>query len=201
VLQLQFTERFPTPVDAAWLTFLGPLIGSLIRPVGGHLADRLGGARVTFWNFVAMAAGASLVLFAARERSFGLYLLGFLSLFVFSGIGNGSTYKMIPAIFRARATAVVDGGRRALGRADDRGADRHRRRGRGLRRGAGERRLPAVVPHPGQRGRGVCRLRRGLRCLFRGDLVGLPAAGSAQAGRGVTRAMTPPQVRPGGTPF
>ncbi|MFG2008878.1 MFS transporter [Micromonospora sp. NPDC048868] len=112
VLQLQFAERFPTPVDAAWLTFLGPLVGSLVRPVGGHLADRLGGARVTFWNFVAMAAGASLVLHAARERSFGLYLLGFLSLFVFSGIGNGSTYKMIPAIFRARATAEVDAGRR-----------------------------------------------------------------------------------------
>ncbi|MEV4492239.1 nitrate/nitrite transporter [Micromonospora coxensis] len=103
VLQLQFADRFPTPVDAAWLTFLGPLIGSLIRPVGGQLADRLGGARVTFWNFVGMAIGASLVLYAARERSFPLYLTGFLSLFVFSGIGNGSTYKMIPAIFRARA--------------------------------------------------------------------------------------------------
>ncbi|MEK8109338.1 hypothetical protein NKG94_41125 [Micromonospora sp. M12] len=44
VLQLQFADRFPTPVDAAWLTFLGPLVGSLIRPLGGHLADRLGGA-------------------------------------------------------------------------------------------------------------------------------------------------------------
>ncbi|MFG1739634.1 MFS transporter [Micromonospora chalcea] len=104
VLQLQFHDRFPTPVDA-WLTFLGPLIGSLIRPVGGQLADRLGGARVTFWNFVAMAAGAGLVLYAARDRSFPLYLAGFLALFVFSGIGNGSTYKMIPAIFRARAVA------------------------------------------------------------------------------------------------
>ncbi|TYC26398.1 NarK/NasA family nitrate transporter [Micromonospora sp. MP36] len=108
VLQLQFHDRFPTPVDAAWLTFLGPLIGSLIRPVGGQLADRLGGARVTFWNFVAMAAGAGLVLYAARERSFPLYLVGFLGLFVFSGIGNGSTYKMIPAIFRARAATEAE---------------------------------------------------------------------------------------------
>ncbi|SCG56199.1 MFS transporter [Micromonospora inositola] len=110
VLQLQFHEEFPTPVDAAWLTFLGPLVGSLIRPLGGQLADRLGGARVTFWNFVAMAAGAGLVLYAARERSLPLYLAGFLSLFVFSGIGNGSTYKMIPAIFRARTAAEVDRG-------------------------------------------------------------------------------------------
>ena len=51
------------------------------------------------------------MLYAARERSLPLYLAGFLSLFVFSGIGNGSTYKMIPAIFRARAAA--DGGRGA----------------------------------------------------------------------------------------
>ncbi|MET8909893.1 nitrate/nitrite transporter [Micromonospora sp. NPDC004551] len=108
VLQLQFHDRFPTPVDAAWLTFLGPLIGSLVRPFGGQLADRLGGARVTFANFVAMAAGAALVLYAARDRSFPLYLTGFLALFVFSGIGNGSTYKMIPAIFRARAAAEAE---------------------------------------------------------------------------------------------
>ncbi|WBB74490.1 NarK/NasA family nitrate transporter [Micromonospora sp. WMMD1128] len=108
VLQLQFHDRFPTPVDAAWLTFLGPLVGSLVRPFGGQLADRLGGARVTFWNFVAMAGGAGLVLHAAREHSFPLYLAGFLALFVFSGIGNGSTYKMIPAIFRARATAEAE---------------------------------------------------------------------------------------------
>lgn len=112
VLQLQFAERFPTAVDAAWLTFLGPLVGSLIRPLGGHLADRLGGARVTFWNFVAMAIGAGTVLYAARERSFGLYLAGFLALFVFSGVGNGSTYKMIPAIFRARAADAVATGPR-----------------------------------------------------------------------------------------
>ncbi|SCL13820.1 MFS transporter [Micromonospora inyonensis] len=111
VLQIEFADRFATPVDAAWLTFLGPLVGSLIRPVGGHLADRYGGARVTFWNFVAMAGGASLVLYAARERSLALYLTGFLALFVTSGIGNGSTYKMIPAIFRARVAAEVAGGR------------------------------------------------------------------------------------------
>jgi len=99
VLQVQFAEDFSTPVKAAYLTFLGPLLGSLIRPVGGALADKLGGARVTFWNFVAMAAGASIVLIASQMRSLPLYLVGFISLFVFSGIGNGSTYKMIPRIF------------------------------------------------------------------------------------------------------
>jgi NNP family nitrate/nitrite transporter-like MFS transporter len=99
VLQVQFATDFNTPVKAAYLTFLGPLLGSLIRPVGGALADRLGGARVTYWNFVAMAAGASIVLLASQLRSLPLYLVGFIALFIFSGIGNGSTYKMIPRIF------------------------------------------------------------------------------------------------------
>ena len=102
VLQVQFHDTFSTPVKAAYLTFLGPLLGSLVRPAGGLLADRLGGARVTFVNFVAMAAGASIVYAASQIRSLPLYLLGFIALFVFSGIGNGSTYKMIPAIFRAQ---------------------------------------------------------------------------------------------------
>ena len=103
VLQVQFKSDFPTPLDAAYLTFLGPLLGSLVRPVGGWLADRFGGALVTFVNFIAMAAGAAVVLLASRQPSLPLFLVGFTSLFVFSGIGNGSTYTMIPAIFRAKA--------------------------------------------------------------------------------------------------
>jgi NNP family nitrate/nitrite transporter-like MFS transporter len=102
VLQVQFHTEFSTPVKAAYLTFLGPLLGSLVRPVGGALADRLGGARVTFVNFIAMAFGAALVLLAAQQKSLPLYLVGFIALFIFSGIGNGSTYKMIPAIFRSK---------------------------------------------------------------------------------------------------
>ena len=62
VLQNQFTDSFATPLAAASLTLLGPLLGSLIRPIGGSLADRFGGARITFWNFVAMAVGAGVVL-------------------------------------------------------------------------------------------------------------------------------------------
>lgn len=102
VLQVQFHTEFSTPVKAAYLTFLGPLLGSLVRPVGGALADRLGGARVTFVNFLAMAAGAGIVLLAAQQKSLPLYLVGFIALFILSGLGNGSTYKMIPAIFKTR---------------------------------------------------------------------------------------------------
>lgn len=107
VLQVQFTR---TPRQAADLVWLGPLLGSLIRPAGGALADRIGGARVTCWNFVAMAASAGLVLVASRQKSLGLFVTGFVLLFAFSGIGNGSTYKMIPAIFRAKAQRAVSGG-------------------------------------------------------------------------------------------
>ncbi|HYN94469.1 MAG TPA: nitrate/nitrite transporter [Pilimelia sp.] len=122
VLQVQFKGQFATPIDAAYVTFLGPLLGSLIRPVGGYLADRIGGATVTFWNFVAMAAGAGIVLYASTQRSLPLYLVGFIALFVFSGVGNGSTYKMIPAIFKAKAATAVAAG------ADEAAAERHSRR-------------------------------------------------------------------------
>ncbi len=103
VLQVQFADIFSTPVKAAYLTFIGPLIGSLIRPVGGILADKLGGAKVSFVNFVAMALGAGIVLTASLMHSLALYLVGFILLFAFSGIGNGSVYKMIPAIFKAKS--------------------------------------------------------------------------------------------------
>jgi NNP family nitrate/nitrite transporter-like MFS transporter len=111
VLQNQFTDSFATPLAAASLTWLGPLLGSLIRPVGGSLADRFGGARITCWNFVAMAVGAAVVFAASRVESLPLFVVGFVLLFVLSGIGNGSTYKMIPAIFRSQALqTVADGG-------------------------------------------------------------------------------------------
>jgi NNP family nitrate/nitrite transporter-like MFS transporter len=110
VLQNQFTEDFATPLAAAQLTWLGPLLGSLIRPLGGSLADRFGGARITFYNFIAMALGAAVVLTASQVESLPLFLVGFVLLFVLSGIGNGSTYKMIPAIFRTKAQQAVAGG-------------------------------------------------------------------------------------------
>ncbi|WP_181769155.1 nitrate/nitrite transporter [Streptomyces albidus (ex Kaewkla and Franco 2022)] len=102
VLQTQFAR---TPLEAASLTFLGPLLGSLIRPVGGQLADRFGGARITLWTFAAMAAATLVVVAASLTESLPVFVLGFTVLFVLSGVGNGSTYKMIPAIFHAKALA------------------------------------------------------------------------------------------------
>ncbi|MCZ7459986.1 nitrate/nitrite transporter [Streptomyces sp. WMMC940] len=102
VLQNQFGR---TPLQAASLTFVGPLLGSLIRPVGGHLADRLGGARVTLWNFALMTAAVGVVVAASVQKSLTLFIAGFIVLFILTGIGNGSTYKMIPGIYRAKAQA------------------------------------------------------------------------------------------------
>jgi len=127
VLQVQFADTFDTPIKAAYLTFLGPLLGSLLRPVGGRLADRLGGARVTVTVFLAMTLGASLVLVASKIESLALFLVAFIVLFVLTGLGNGSTYKMIPAIFSAKARTAVAAG------ADAEGAHRNAKRlSRGL---------------------------------------------------------------------
>jgi NNP family nitrate/nitrite transporter-like MFS transporter len=102
VLQTQFGR---TPLQAAYLTFIGPLLGSLIRPLGGRLADRYGGARITLWNFVAMAAATAVLVAASMAGSLGLFVAVFVVLFVLSGLGNGSTFKMIPGIFQNKALA------------------------------------------------------------------------------------------------
>ncbi len=105
------TEFHFTPLQAASWTFLGPLMGSISRPFGGWLSDRLGGARVSLWTFVGMTAGTGALLFAASRGSFGLYVAAFMVLFVLTGICNGSVYKMIPAIFAKEAEDdVTDGG-------------------------------------------------------------------------------------------
>ncbi|MGW3460922.1 nitrate/nitrite transporter [Streptomyces olivaceoviridis] len=94
-----------TPLQAAYLTFIGPLLGSLIRPLGGWLADRYGGARITLWNYVGMAAATAVLIVAGMQKSLPLFVSVFVVLFVLSGLGNGSTFKMIPGIFQAKALA------------------------------------------------------------------------------------------------
>ncbi|TQM02266.1 nitrate/nitrite transporter [Pseudonocardia kunmingensis] len=107
VLQNQFGR---TPLEAAAVTFIGPLLGSLIRPYGGKLADSFGGARVTFWNFLAMGVATLVVIAASAVDSLALFTTGFVVLFALTGLGNGSTYKMIPAIFRGQARVAIAGG-------------------------------------------------------------------------------------------
>ncbi len=98
LLQSQFPQA--NALSYAWL---GPLVAALIRPLGGWLADELGGARVTLWTFIAMAVGVLGVLAflpqSGQGGSFYGFLAAFMLLFASSGIGNGSTFRMIPVIF------------------------------------------------------------------------------------------------------
>ncbi|MFI9546344.1 nitrate/nitrite transporter [Streptomyces sp. NPDC052016] len=103
--QVLTTQFGRTPLQAAYLTFIGPLLGSLIRPLGGWLADRYGGARISLYNYVGMAVATGILIFASMQKSLPLFVAVFVVLFVLSGLGNGSTFKMIPGIFHAKALA------------------------------------------------------------------------------------------------
>jgi NNP family nitrate/nitrite transporter-like MFS transporter len=102
---LLIKSQFPA-MPAIYLAFLGPLVGSISRPFGGWLSDRIGGAKVTLWNFALMGIGVAGIIAALKLHSFPMFLSSFLAVFVTTGIGNGSTYRMIPAIFRAEALAA-----------------------------------------------------------------------------------------------
>jgi MFS transporter, NNP family, nitrate/nitrite transporter len=110
----EFLGRHPfIATYLAGLGFLGALIGSISRPFGGWLSDRLGGARVTLATFLGMGVFTALAIAGVNGRSFPLFFASFMAIFLLAGMGNGSTYRMIPAIFAAL-------GRRE---ADERGAD------------------------------------------------------------------------------
>jgi MFS transporter, NNP family, nitrate/nitrite transporter len=104
---LLIKTQFPAVTIA--IAFMGPLVGSLSRPLGGLLADKVGGAIVTFWNFIAMGAATIGVLYFVGVKDFAGFLVMFLILFVTTGIGNGSTYRMIPSIFREENLAKAKG--------------------------------------------------------------------------------------------
>ena len=129
LIKLNFWVPEPAPLGTgiyfAYFAFLGAGIGSLTRPLGGWLADRYGGARVTLGAFTAMIVftlgvlwtltrltpnpGADPSVASDNQAWFPLFLGFFLLVFAATGIGNGSTYKMIPAIWRTgaeRATAA-----------------------------------------------------------------------------------------------
>ncbi|HET9692435.1 MAG TPA: MFS transporter, partial [Acidimicrobiales bacterium] len=109
-LPLVVKESFPSflsghPFIATYLAglgFTGALLGSAARPLGGWLADRLGGPQVTLAAFAGMAAGVAVAIAGVRAHAFPVAFAGFQVVFVSSGAGNGSTYKMIPAVFACR---------------------------------------------------------------------------------------------------
>lgn len=90
-------SQFPE-VNALQIAFLGPLVGALARSMTGWISDKYGGGRVTFWVFVVMMIGVGGVLFGLNTQSFPVFFASFLALFCATGVGNASTFQMIPAI-------------------------------------------------------------------------------------------------------
>src|SRR3954471_18160851 len=83
----------------AGLGFVGALIGSVARPLGGWLSDRVGGARVTLAVFVGMGVFTAVAIAGVNHHSFPLFFGSYMVVFLLAGMGNGSTYRMIPCIF------------------------------------------------------------------------------------------------------
>jgi NNP family nitrate/nitrite transporter-like MFS transporter len=87
------------------LVFLGPLVGAASRAMTGWISDRFGGDKVTHWVFLALAAGVLGVLHSVGgfggASSFTLFFASFMWLFFWTGVGNASTFQMIPAIVRS----------------------------------------------------------------------------------------------------
>ena len=104
----------PSALTYAWM---GPFIGALIRPVGGMMADKLGGARVTQWISIIMVVSALGVAYfiqaaynsASPEQYFWPFLGLFLILFAATGIGNGSTFRTIAVAFDKEQAGPVLG--------------------------------------------------------------------------------------------
>jgi MFS transporter, NNP family, nitrate/nitrite transporter len=105
-----YSAAFPTllktvfdrgDIALAW-AFLGAGVGSVARPFGGWLSDRVGGARVTALSFTILAVAAGVALWSVQAKSLPIFFVSFMALFVATGIGNGSTYRMIPKIFRVK---------------------------------------------------------------------------------------------------
>jgi NNP family nitrate/nitrite transporter-like MFS transporter len=101
----------------AYYIWIGAGVGALIRPVGGWLSDKLGGARVTQWDTWVMVAATILAgyfVYLARHSAtpqtyFVPFLVTFVVLFATTGIGNGSTFRMIPIIFSKEQAGPVLG--------------------------------------------------------------------------------------------
>ncbi len=104
------TMYFPES-GAESLVFLGPMLGSMIRPLGGWASDKLGGAKITLWTTVVKTLAALGVIYflPGESRSFVGFFCTFTVVFLMSGIANASIFKMVPYIFPATQAGAVLG--------------------------------------------------------------------------------------------
>jgi NNP family nitrate/nitrite transporter-like MFS transporter len=103
---------FPESGALKW-AWVGPLVGALIRPLGGWLSDRIGGAKVTFANFIVMFLAGVWALVSLPSGAGGndvtAFFAAFMLLFVTAGIGNGSVFHVVPTVFRKLHEQSVEG--------------------------------------------------------------------------------------------
>ncbi len=106
LMKIEFPE-----VSALSYAFLGPLVGALSRAGTGWVSDRFGGGRVTFWTFLGMIAAVGGVLFflGIKEQpgAFWGFFACFMALFFLTGVGNASTFQMIPTIMRKEVARLM----------------------------------------------------------------------------------------------
>jgi MFS transporter, NNP family, nitrate/nitrite transporter len=106
--KLQFPE-----VNALQFVFLGPLVGALSRAATGWISDKFGGGRVTFWTFLGMIAAVAGVIFflGIKEQpgAFWGFFSCFMALFFLTGVGNASTFQMIPVIMAREIPRLMKG--------------------------------------------------------------------------------------------
>lgn len=104
------STQFPD-VNVMQVAFLGPLVGALSRSLTGWVSDRFGGGRVTLVVFALMMLGTAGVIYFLATKSapgaFAGFFACFMLLFFASGVGNASTFQMIPAIMRKEIARVA----------------------------------------------------------------------------------------------
>ena len=104
--------QFPE-VESLQFVFLGPLVGALSRAATGWISDRFGGGRVTLYTFVLMIAAVAGVLYFLgikdQPGAFWGFFAMFMVLFFATGIGNASTFQMIPIIMRSELEHLMPG--------------------------------------------------------------------------------------------
>jgi NNP family nitrate/nitrite transporter-like MFS transporter len=114
---MQHTLANPNAPAVLAFAWIGPFVGALIRPVGGWIADKVGGSIVTQWVSAAMVLASTAVGYvmmqayhsATPEQYFLPFMLLFIVLFAATGIGNGSTFRSIGIIFDRQQAGPVLG--------------------------------------------------------------------------------------------
>jgi MFS transporter, NNP family, nitrate/nitrite transporter len=104
--------KFDGAPDPLTYIFLGPLVGSAARVLAGPLVDRFGGAKLTQASGIGLLFSTIFVALYSHPsslESFPMFLGGMLSIFLFTGIGNASTFKQMPMIFPPRQAGGVIG--------------------------------------------------------------------------------------------